>query len=324
MRRLSRGEREDEKGAVLVLVALASLILVTMAALVVDVGSLLDERRQLQNGADAAALGVAQIIAATCPNGPCSASTLSTAAQSLVDANALDSATKVDAVVPDYAAKRVAVRTSTRDRAGGTILPYWFGQAVTGSKGRTVRASAAATWSGLKRASVIPLTLSKCEFDRATSNSTVFGGTTVVYFHTKANPCSGANGLDLPGGFGWLTDDNDENPNDCNVTPTAGGTMREDSGVPGTPHSCNLSTLLGTDVLLPLYSSRTGTGANGIYTIYGFGQFHLTGYRFSSSNRGGVVPCGAPNTCLGGYFVRFVGTGDYGGPNLGNHVALVS
>ena len=324
MRRLTRRRPEEEQGAVLILVVVATSVIVAMAALVVDVGSMRDERRQLQNGADAAALGVAQVIGQTCPAGGCGSSALLSAAQSLGDGNARDDAVTIDAVQPDYATKRVTVKTSTRERNGGTILPYWFGQAITGTSGRTVRATAVASWAGLRRASVIPLTLSKCEYDRATANSTVFDAPVVILFHTRARPCPGVSSLDLPGGFGWLADTNDGNPNDCNITPSAGDTVRDDSGLPGTPHACDMSTLLGKDILLAVYDSLTGTGSNGIYHIHGFGEFHLTGYRFSNNNSGGTVPCRAPETCIGGYFIRFVGTGDYGGPNLGNRVALIS
>ena len=323
MRRLTRRARRDEKGVVIVLMAAFVVGIVGMAALVVDIGAILDEKRQLQNGADAAALGLAQHIGQTCPITPtCSPIALQSAAESLARQNAHDGSTKVEAPVADYTTQRVTVRTSTLDGGGGTILPYSFGQAFTGVKGRTVRATAAASWSGLKRASVIPLTLSKCEFDKATSNGTVFEQPTRIVFHTKAEPCGG--GPDLPGGFGWLKDDNDANSNDCNVTPSLGDIVKEDTGVVGTPHSCDMASLLGKDVLFAIYDSFTGSGVNGRYHIYGFAQMRLAGYRFASSNNGGTVPCSSPDTCVGGYFIRFVPIGDLGGPSLGSRVALVS
>lgn len=320
-----RGLSGDERGGVLPLVAAFSVVVVAMAALVVDVGSLQDERRQLQNGADAAALGVAQLIAKTCPSGPCTPASLVTMAQGLADANADDDETAIDSVTPDYANQRVAVSTSTRERDGGTILPYWFGQAVTGSRGQTVRATAVATWAGLDRATVIPLTLSKCEFVDATANGTVFGQPTTIVFHGRADSCSaGPSGADLPAGFGWLKDENDGNASDCNVTPSVGDLVREDTGVVGTPHSCDLSTLLGTDILISLYDGLSGSGTTGEYHVYGFGMFHLTGFRFPSKTGGSPPPCSPPKTCIGGHFVKFVGIGDYGGPSVGNQIVLVS
>nr|MDQ3640561.1 hypothetical protein [Actinomycetota bacterium] len=99
-----------------------------------------------------------------------------------------------------------------------------------------------------------------------------------------------------------------------------------DTGVVGTPKSCEGKVPVDTDILLPIYDSLTGgTGGNGIYNVYGFAQIHVTGYYFSSNNKQGTpVPCGAPDTCISGSFVRFVGIGEYGGPSLGNRVTLVS
>lgn len=325
MRGLTPRPRRDEKGAVIVMMTAFVLGMVGMAALVVDVGAILDEKRQLQNGADAAALGLARYMAKECPAvlaAPCTASQLQTKADELAVQNARDSSTKVEAPTANHATKEVTVKTSTLGGGTDPILPYAFGQVLTGVRGQTVKATATASWAGLSSAPVIPLTLSKCEFTTVTQDSTVFDVPTIILFHTKAAPCGG--GPDLPGGFGWLKDDNDSNPDDCTVTPTVGDTIKDDTGVVGTPHSCNISTLLGKNVLFALYDSFTGGGGNGKYHIYGFGEFHITGYYFSNSNKGGVVPCAPPNTCVGGYFIRFVPIGDLGGPNLGDRVALVS
>ena len=333
MRRvMPMGDRRED-GAIIPILAVFSVVMVAMAALVIDVGALQDERRQLQNGADAAALGLAQYIAATCSKGGCTQSTLDAQARALASANALDNASAVKVDPPDYTKQRVTVTTSTLAKDGGTILPYQFGQAVTGARGQTVTAKAVATWVGLSRAKVIPLTLSKCEFDKVTAGNTVFDVPTVIYFHgdKDAGSCkTGPAGKDLPGGFGWLKDNNDANSNDCNITPLASTatstyTVQDDSGLPGTPHACDMSTLVNQDVLVTLYSGLTGTGSNGIYTIYGFGMFHITGYRFpSESAPKSAPPCKSGQSCIGGYFIKFVGTGDYGGPNVGNRVALVS
>ena len=66
MRSLTRNNRDD-RGAVLVWVALMIVVLLGVGALVLDVGALCVERRELQNGADAAALAVAQ----DCAEGDC-------------------------------------------------------------------------------------------------------------------------------------------------------------------------------------------------------------------------------------------------------------
>src|SRR5947208_3628329 len=66
--RMTRGlRRGHDRGAVagLVAVLLSTGVLLGMAALSVDVGQLYAERRQVQNGADAAALAVAVSCAAS-------------------------------------------------------------------------------------------------------------------------------------------------------------------------------------------------------------------------------------------------------------------
>ncbi len=62
MRRLGRGTAEGngERGAVSVLVAILMVVLLGFAALAVDIGVLYAERTQLRNGADAAAIAIAQ------------------------------------------------------------------------------------------------------------------------------------------------------------------------------------------------------------------------------------------------------------------------
>ena len=52
--------RKDERGAVAIIIALLMVVLIGFAALAVDISAMWAEKRQLQNGADAAALAIAQ------------------------------------------------------------------------------------------------------------------------------------------------------------------------------------------------------------------------------------------------------------------------
>ena len=327
MRGLRPVRPTDERGAVAVLSAVFALVTVSIAALVVDIGGMHDERRQLQNGADAAALGLAQHIAKSCPEGtpPCAKSILDGIAADLANGNALDNAADIVVATPDYKERLVTVRTTTRT-SGGTILPYQFGQAFAGESGKTLKATATATWSGLGKAPVIPLTIGLCEWTTATKEGTVFGTPTRILFHGEEDCGEGKkSGADLPGGFGWVAD-SDANTGDCNITPSVGGAISVDTGRRGTPGSCNLTALLGKDVLVPIYDQKSGGGSVGTYVTYGFAQFHLTGYFFTNSDKGtltaGQYPCANRLSCIGGYFVKFVATGDIGGPTLGRQPAL--
>ena len=308
--------RGDERGAIIVLAAALIVVMVGMAALVIDVGAIRDEKRELQNGADAAALAVARGCARDDQVWACTQAAADALSARLVTANSGGNSANV---ALNTAIGQVTVVASTGVGANG-VLPFKFAQILTGQEGQRVKATAVARWGGIKRTNVIPLTISKCEFDRATLNNTLFDRPAVILFKTKAPTCANTNGSDLPGGFGWVKD-NDAKPTDCDVTPTAGLTVGDDTGVVGSPNGCAMGTLLGKDVSLAVYNGVGGSGANGTYTIYGFGAFHLTGYRFAS-NTGGTVPCGSPDSCISGYFVRStgsVGTGEYGGPNLAGH-----
>lgn len=309
MRWLTR-PRHDEQGAVIVLMMVVIVVILGMAALVVDIGALLDEKRQLQNGADAGALAVAQSCRLP---GPTCDDALATP---LAKDNSRDGdSSAFVSHTPGY----VTVETRTGN-GSSDVVPFQFGRALTGDKGKPIKATAVARWGGIKRTSVIPLTISKCEFDAATTNNTVFGKPVTVLFKTKVPPCPGSSG-DLPGGFGWVKD---ATPNDCTITPSADSTVLDDTGIRGTPNGCNLPSLLVKDVSLVVYDRVTCCGAGGTYHIYGFANFQVTGYQFAS-DRGGTVSCASGESCLAGYFVRSVGTGEYGGPSLaGNLVTLIS
>src|ERR1035438_6105259 len=141
----------DERGAIGVLVAvlLGAGVLTGMGALVVDVGQLYQERAELQNGADAAALAVAK----SCATGTC-APTLS-AQYANEHASALTGHTAASVVCgsgtlgicptftgalddcpvgpPSGVAGYVDVRTSTKLSGGSTLLPPVFAKTLLGN-----------------------------------------------------------------------------------------------------------------------------------------------------------------------------------------------
>lgn len=297
MRRLNRA-RADESGAVIVLMAVATVTLVAMAAMVVDVGSVLDEKRQLQNGADAGALAIAHSCAFP---GPCN----DALAAGLADGNSRDGASAAAVTHPTVG--QVKVQTSTLD--GGTnILPYRFGQALTGAKGKQVTATATASWGPLGTAVALPLAISQCDVQKLS-----IGTYSVILF--AGNPTCGSK--DAAGAFGWLD-------GTCPATTfTAGMLATGDPGKSG-PKGC-LSTIAGTDVLVPVFVQVTGNGNNTVYRIVGFAAFHLTGWGFPG-DESSPRPCGSSASCIAGTFVKFVtSTGVAGGTDFGaSRVFLVS
>lgn len=198
--RLTR--RHHERGAVATIVTfmLASGVILGFAALSVDIGSVMFERRQLQNAADASALALAKTCAeqpAECTRtapvldtfnaannfkdnaggfdprfagtGVCGENipTLDSCASGLPNA-ATGTLTDCPALPSTLASDvpYVEVHTQTRESGGSTLLPTSFIQTLTGgSGGKTVGACARAAYGapGATAASA-PITFSMCEW----------------------------------------------------------------------------------------------------------------------------------------------------------------
>lgn len=287
------GRRPDERGAMVVFLAAFSMVMVGMAALVIDVGSILDEKRQLQNGADAGALAVAH----SCAEGACNPAL----AGRLANSNSKDGESNVRAneVVVTGQDVKVTTRTSA---AGSSILPYSFGQILTGVKGKEVEASATARWASLGRAVVLRLAISACDVERLGFTTTP----ETIYFHSTSSACDTSSGQDASGAFGWLDDDNPPSGLACELTVTAGQTASGDPGASG-PTDC-LNPYFPTDILLPVFDDKVGVTRKGQkveYLIKGFARFHLVGYKFPGSPSA-TPPCSGNNSCIRGYFVRYV------------------
>lgn len=296
MRRVSIfAGRRDEHGALIVLISAFSVVLVGMAALVIDIGAIVDEKRQLQNGADAGALAIAQ----SCAFGTCN----DALAADLANANSRDA--RSDAQVTYPAAKRVTVRTTTS--SGGTaILPYNFGQALTGVKGKTVHATATAGWGFIGRATALRMAISQCDVRRVEAAG--FNVESTIHFHSTNPGCDSSSGTDASGAFGFLKDDGVGNT--CELTITVSQTALADPGASG-PGSC-VAPRINTDVLLVVFDDVigiVGTGNNATYTVRGFARFRITGYRFGPI-ASSPAPCSGSTTCIRGYFSRFISPGE--------------
>ncbi len=192
----------DDRGAIGVLIAVlvAGGVLLGTGALVIDVGQIYQNRAELQNGADAAALAIAQQCGqqGTCP------ATASGTAQTFTNANASALTSHTNGVVAvcgsgsgldpcsDYpslfgtgltacpadptglpaGAGFVDVATSTKLPTGSTLLPPVFARTLVGNStydGTNVKACAQAEWGA---PAGLAVTFSTCEFNIATQNGT--------------------------------------------------------------------------------------------------------------------------------------------------------
>jgi len=315
--------KTDERGAVAVIVAVSMVALLGFAALAIDTGALYAERAQLQNGADAAALAIAQ----DCAKGACG--NIQATAQTFANASANDGAAAVTVTAPSTAAPTtVRVQTSTKDGATGAGTLALSFAPVLGIDSKTVAASATAKWgSPAAGPAVLPLAFAACAFAKAGVQVITTGTTDGA---TASCPLISGSGTPLPGGFGWL----DDPSKTCKATVSiaTSAAMSSDTGA-NLPTNCAavLTAAVGKTVLLPVFSAATGSGTGGSYTIRGWAAFKLLGWRFPSSSYNNNTYTGARCTgnCKGliGEFVSFVSLDDRfttGGPNLGASIVTLS
>lgn len=204
LRSTSRAPRERGATSVLVIVLLVP-VLFGAAALSIDVGQLLIERRQVQNGADAAVMSAA----ATCSKSPSACPTTTTAAlTALAGSNANDGTTTVQSICGSAAAKLlqagltlcatpagavtdcpavptaiaalpyIELRTVTRNPNGTSAISSKLASAVSGSaKSTTVKACARAVWGPTTPSSAIifPVLMSYCDWKNQTGYTGVAG-----------------------------------------------------------------------------------------------------------------------------------------------------
>lgn len=308
LRRSAAAHRDQgERGAVAVLTALVLVVLLGFAAIAIDVGMLYQERAELQSGADAAALAVAQ----DCAKGlDCTGPLAHPRAQEMAERNAKDGA--ANAAEPVIAGNTVRVDVSTRDESGAGSLALTFAP-VLGFDSAEVGATAAARWAvPNKGPAVLPIVISPCDFHPG-------AGAQLLQLHSitgsKKNGtptgCTfkSSSGANLPGGFGFV----DPVAGQCHTTVQVGQKAYSDPGN-DLPSACVdvLKKHLGETVLLPLYKDLGAEGNKGWYQADGWVAFTLRGWRFpatSAANTPGTtttgVTCESPCTGIIGEFVEF-------------------
>lgn len=342
MRRMMRGLRvlrRDERGASAVVIGISLTMLMGFVGFAVDGGSFYQERRELQTGADAGALAIAE----DCGFGlACDYGSASATAAAYANANASDGLAGIQSLDLNLAESKVTVTTETLTTGGSNIFPPFFMQ-VLGFNGSTVWARATAVWGYPRGLTTLPLIISDCEWDK-------FGGTlyvdpppsgfdpgpTTILFHdgNSTEDCNAEAGQDadgdgkLPGGFGWLDTDGG-----CEAT------IQEDDWISGDPGSspstgCSASVFesiaLGQTVLIPYFDDVLACSGSepqctelGLesgkkwYHVAGFGALYVTGYNFAGlykETMTGSLPCSGDERCIAGYFTTASATeGELGG-----------
>ena len=302
---------KSERGAISVLVALMMVMLLGFAAIAVDVSAVYAKKQRLQNGADAAALAIAQ----DCASGACG--TPQVTAQTLVASNLTGSVTTVLAPTFTSSPNQVTVSASTIN--SDLFAP------VLGISQTTVKATATAGWGQpVAGTTVLPLAFSWCAFKAQTGGGLPSGTTvrTILFTKTDGTSCTGPSGNAVPGGFAWIKPNAGTCQATTSVTPTGQTPSDTGNSVPAGCSPADMAALLGKTVLLPLYDNAGGTGNNAWYHIYGYVAFQLTGYFFAGQYKSPIPPCSGNSRCVSGYFTKFVDlsqafTYGVGNPNLG-------
>jgi hypothetical protein len=348
--------RRDERGVVAVIVAilLGAGVLTGMLALVLDVGQIYQERAELQNGADAAALGVAKscalgactpAVAGQLAGGNASSLTGGTEGVPLVCGSGIlgscpaSTGSITDCPPPPAGTNFVDVYTATQTASGSTLLPPVFATTLLGNssyKGTTIYACAQAEWGAPSAATADALTISACEWDRATQQGTVYAPAPSYSLNAMDaasfdqvltwNPGNDTGcatepaGADGPGTFGWAGDAT----GNCSL-PVSGPSFAVGSG-PSVSAACQLVLQSAQQdeipILLPVYVSLNN--ASGTYVLQGFADFVITGYNlppgmYAADWLNPANSCQGTDYCLTGYFVQGVipATGSLGGTDLG-------
>jgi Flp pilus assembly protein TadG len=158
-----RGLNRDD-GAIAVLLGTVLVVVFGFVAIAVDVGALYQERRELQNGADAAALAAAQECIYT---GICNDTAHDGIADEYADANANDAEAQGDVTAFDSDTQSLTATVTTQERNGGGALRHWFA-GVIGTPESTLEARATVSWGpppGGSMLTTLPLTLSNCSVE---------------------------------------------------------------------------------------------------------------------------------------------------------------
>jgi len=318
--------RRNEHGAVatIIVILFAGGIVLSTLALSADVGKALWERRQLQNGADAAS----RALTLTCAKNPAACnSSQAGALTELMGQNANDGLTKLDtskyggglcgrntggslptcnsatsdASVSDLrectplpswlkgsnsSVPYVEVYSSTKT-ASGSILPFDFGQTITGQEGVNVKACSRYAWGAAGNYSTgsIPVTFSHCEWKYYMDSGAGwvtnppsgafpgYGGAgqpawpaanqeVIIWLHSPnqstGHDCA-VNNKDAPGGFGYL---DPVSGSSCQANVSTDGWVKISTGN-SAPGNCTsvFPNLRGKVLDIPVFSCLVSSGS---------------------------------------------------------------
>lgn len=334
-----RTQRDRDEGAVLAWVAIMLPVLIGLGALTIDVGALLHEKRQLQNGADAAALAVAQDCAQDACGSP------ESTAQTYADLNAKDGSaylaevcgranaglTSCSAPNTDGALGWVKVTTGSGTSAGPENIDLILTPILNPLlQDKGVRATAVAAWGNPSSAATLPFIICQNQYLLSTNQGATLPSQSVIVLskaqgggNTPTQPAdcpSFSGGGTAPGNFSWLQVDNTQL---CTTNIVLGQGVADTGNNNQLNQPCDLDPedVIGETFAVPMFITTNGrTGNNLRYIVSGFAGFKVTGFRLGAgwNETAGCVnpPNGGNLRFFCGQFVPLViGDGEFGGGN---------
>lgn len=293
--------KQGDRGAVAVWVGVLMVPFLILCALAIDIGAMNADRQRLQTGADAAALAVAQ----ECSVAACPLTTAEAVAQQLASGN--------DPIGGTADAEIIALRPGYVELRTESSREQWF---VPGSS--EMSAVSAASWGHPSGGTTLPFIFSSCQLralgiistDAATAPTGLVEsavGRTYRLTLSKANDagCVGANGLNMPGGFGWLNA-----TSGCTVTTRILGSF---AGGTGGSQASTCTPVLRDEVieratgLLPVFQSISGVsggGSNGNYKVVAYIAVTLERFRFQGQNCYPASACATSNPGAGSGWIE--------------------
>lgn len=323
-----------EQGAFAVVTAMTVVGLLGMGAIVIDIGMAWQERRELQNGADAAAL------AATldCVHGDCGNPNLTE--QNYGNYNASDNLAHPDRICgfadsrrrgglvdcadpvnhPTNALGWIKVESSTLGENNKRTLSFGLARAL-GAKDASVGADSYSAWGAPAKLKTSPLMISQCVWDQVVAGD----GTNVPEYPLRSEEVTVWNNRDTRAingsgqdcgysflrnfnncrGTAWVTSSRDW----LDVTTTQDGAGKDLSAP---PNDCPNSTWLegAQEFDIPVYESTITSqpqdcGPHKAYKIVGYTNVKITSYKFSETSQYGNPDCG-DGYCMKVKFSRVV------------------
>lgn len=272
----------NERGIIAPLTAVLMTALLGMAALAIDTAMMYSEKAQLQNGADASALAIAEQCskaATPCP------SDQRTAAASYANDNALDSSSNVLSATANVTARTVDVTTQSQMPDGTNHFSLQFAR-VLGISSADIQATATATWKYPSSGSGFPLALSRNCWDFAPATATTMTLQKITW--KPSTSCTDASDQQVPGGWGWLTN---TSTNPCEATTSVGNFATSNPGN-DPPKTCATVLQSWIDTLkaggkvhasFPIFDTASGSGNTGTFHIVGYATFRIYGWNFGET-----------------------------------------